>query len=355
MERDSVGRRSLLGELIAHERRRRSLSREELAALVRRADRAWRTHEKTIRRWETGGEPQPAALRALAVALGRPVEELVGLMRQAPNAGNLPDEEDEETERRAFLTLLAAAGSGMIDLERLATPTVDDLYMRDAEGLTASLLDQWYTATPAVLLPPAVGHLGALQRALPGPPALENLTGRTAVLVAHLFDKINQPAHARTQYALAESLARDTRDDDLLALVLVLRSGLHSWRRTPDRRRGFALVSEASATIGPTSPPLLRTLVVVRMAEEHAAVGDLSGFQRDMARAESTLRPGADHWYGPRDSAELAAVRGASEMLLGRHRDAADTLSWTLERMNPSAVNWRAVVASDRDRALAAL
>jgi len=64
--------------------------------------------------------------------------------------------------------------------------------------------------------------------------------------------------------------------------------------------------------------------------------------------------PGEDHWYGPRDAAELAAVRGTSELLLGRHRDAAGTLAWTLERMDPSAVNWRAVVAADRDRALAA-
>ena len=136
-------------------------------------------------------------------------------------------------------------------------------------------------------------------------------------------------------------------------MVLVLRSGLHSWRRTSDRRRGFKLVSEAAATISPASPPLLRTLVLARMAEEHAAVGDAAEFEQYMAQAEAAVRPG-DHWYGPRDPAELAAIRGTSELLLGRHGDAAETLTWTLARLDPSAVNWRAVITGDRDRALVA-
>jgi len=72
-----------------------------------------------------------------------------------------------------------------------------------------------------------------------------------------------------------------------------------------------------------------------------------------MAQAEAAVRPG-DHWYGPRDAPELAAIRGTSELLLGHHRKAAETLTWTLARLNPSAVNWRAVITSDRDRALAA-
>jgi hypothetical protein len=88
------------------------------------------------------------------------------------------------------------------------------------------------------------------------------------------------------------------------------------------------------------------------MAEEHAAVGDADEFEHYMAQAEAAVRP-SDHWYGPRDAAELAAVRGTSELLLGRNRDAAETLRWTLARLDPSAVNWRAVTTSDRDRALA--
>jgi len=75
-----------LGELIAYERQRRGLTRVELAALVRRADHALGTDESQIKRWEKGQQPQPAALRVLAVVLERPVEELTALTMQAPSA-----------------------------------------------------------------------------------------------------------------------------------------------------------------------------------------------------------------------------------------------------------------------------
>jgi transcriptional regulator with XRE-family HTH domain len=66
-----------------YERQRRGLARRELAELLRHADRTLRTNEKAIERWELRGhEPQPAALRALAAVLGRPVEELTALVRQ---------------------------------------------------------------------------------------------------------------------------------------------------------------------------------------------------------------------------------------------------------------------------------
>ncbi len=76
-------RRAPLGELIVHERQRRGLTRVELAALVRRADRTLGTDDSQIKRWERGQEPQPAALRALAAVLQRPVEELTALVLQA--------------------------------------------------------------------------------------------------------------------------------------------------------------------------------------------------------------------------------------------------------------------------------
>ena len=73
-------RRGSLGALIADERQRRGLTRVELAALVRRADRTLGTDDSQVKRWEDGQVPQPAALRALAAALGRSVEELTALV-----------------------------------------------------------------------------------------------------------------------------------------------------------------------------------------------------------------------------------------------------------------------------------
>ncbi len=304
-------------------------------------------------------DPRYADLLALADVYRVSVNELLPVpasqrrVTGVAAAGKLDPEEDE-AKRRTFLAFLAAAGSGLVDAERLIVSVVDPAYLHDAAALTNAFLGQWYSATPSLLLAPVLAHLRGLQRALPGPPELENLTGRTALLAGYLFSKVGQAGEARLFFALAEDLARDTHDSNLRAVTLVARSGLHTWRITEDTSRSRALVSEAAQAMGTGAPQLLQTAVLARRAEERAALGDEDGFQRDIAAAEAALRPGADHWYGPRDAAELAAVRGASELLLGHHRDAADTLSWTLDRMNPSAVNWRAVVAADRDRALAA-
>jgi transcriptional regulator with XRE-family HTH domain len=314
------------------------------------------------RRWlveiEAGrAEPTFSAALRLIDALDADLTDVPGLSRHRSHV-RLPtkkfEPEEADTNRRELLqgVLAVLAGADLVDIERLLAPTVDAAYLETASAVTTGLLNQWYAASPAALLPPVLAHVRALQQALPGPQELESLTGRTALLAGHLYDKVDRPPHARSSYALAESLARDSGDTDLLAVVLVLRSGLHSWRRTSDRRRGFKLISEATATISTASPPLLRTLVLARMAEEHAAVGDAAEFERYMAQAEAAVRPG-DHWYGPRAAAELAAIRGTSELLLGRHREAAETLTWTLTRLDSSAVNWRAVITSDRDRAVA--
>jgi hypothetical protein len=77
---------------------------------------------------------------------------------------------------------------------------------------------------------------------------------------------------------------------------------------------------------------------------------------RDLDSAERALNGPEDWWsMSPRGTVELAAYRGAVLSSLCRHREAADTLTWVLERMDPGKVMWRAAVAADRDAALARL
>jgi transcriptional regulator with XRE-family HTH domain len=345
-----------LGAFITAERQRRSWTRKRLAAELRRVGDGSTTGVQTIKGWELYGiRPHADAMHWLARVFDVPVGRLVSLAD-----GKLEPEEDEadrrEFSRLAALSLAGVFVPGGVDVERLAAAAVDGAWLRDAEAVTNGFLAQWYAATPAVLVPPVVAHLVTLQQALPGSPELENLTGRTALLAGHLLLMVQRTGEARTCYALTESLARDTRDDELVMAALICRSALHDWRRGRDPQRSAELVEAAAGMLSPGTSPHLRVWALARRAEERAGAGDALGFERDMTAAEAALRPGrAAYWGPPRDAAELAAVRGAAELLLGRHRDAADTLAWTLERMNPDAVNWRALVAADRDRALAAL
>jgi transcriptional regulator with XRE-family HTH domain len=69
-----------LAELVAHERRRRSLSLAGVAALVRRAaedeGRQSGATRQTAHNWERGQLPRPDSLRWLARALGIPTEKV---------------------------------------------------------------------------------------------------------------------------------------------------------------------------------------------------------------------------------------------------------------------------------------
>ncbi|HYW26740.1 MAG TPA: hypothetical protein VE953_21390, partial [Terriglobales bacterium] len=88
--------------MIAAERHRWSLSRRELAALVRRADRSLGTDAKTIERSEVRGqEPQPAALRALATVFEKRIEDLTELDREAHHGRGATPAEALDTERLA--------------------------------------------------------------------------------------------------------------------------------------------------------------------------------------------------------------------------------------------------------------
>lgn len=148
MEQESVSGRSPLGALIASERARRGLSRAELAALMRKADRILRTHEKTIRRWESGQQPMPPALRALASVLGRPVEELTAMTRESEDATRSDDAGD-------LLAVIDGSdtGSGM---------------MSDLDAAVLRLRRSYSTTPPHVLASQIGARLTAIRRLLGG-------------------------------------------------------------------------------------------------------------------------------------------------------------------------------------------
>jgi tetratricopeptide (TPR) repeat protein len=318
--------------------------------------------------WERGLTPSLPYQRLLAQLYDRTREQL-----GFPTAGarNLAVQEDGDTERRHFLAWMATlAGTSVFDVERLTALTLDrrvhglDVrYLDDMESLGGSLMGDWYTHSPQSLLPAASGHLMALRELLPGPPALArrlaSVTGRAALLVGHALLKLERRGDAYAQFSLAETLARDAGDGTLLAGVLAIRSGMYSpislGHRQGNTDRAIALLDGAAAAAA-NAPGRVRVLVFARRAEERAAGQDEVHALRDMQMAEASLTlPDDEAFFGPRDDAELGAIRGTCEALLGRNREAVGTLQQTAERMHPSLVAWRSAVLADQGAALARL
>jgi len=90
--------------------------------------------------------------------------------------------------------------------------------------------------------------------------------------------------------------------------------------------------------------------LLARRAELLARAGQDAAALRDLDSAEGALGGAREWWcHNPRSVVELAAYRGVALSSLGRHKEAADALTWVLDRMDPAMVMWRATVAADRD------
>ncbi len=336
----------------------RRLTQRELADLAD-LSRRWLVEIEANR-----AEPTFSAALRLIEALGADLSEVPGVPQtRAKNgvvSGKLASEEAEAKRRELLQGMLAfLVGTKVVDLERLdalATATrsdIDATSVREAGSVTALLMNEWYRLPAAGLLPGAMGHLSMLRNRLPGSTELASVAGWTALLTGHLLEKLNRSGDAYSHYALAESLARDVGDSNLRALVLVLRRGLYSWRYGGETNRGLEFLAEAEVAAGPAAPALLRTVILATRAEDRATIADELGCLRDLEAAEATIQPSAKHFFGPRAPAELGAICGTCEALLGRHREAVETFGWVLREMDPALVSWRATVAADRDAALA--
>jgi hypothetical protein len=288
--------------------------------------------------------------------LGADLMEAPGVRRSSlRNASKLTREEGTETKRREFLGWIAAAAgsAALVDMERLASPISDAAWLADAEIISMGLAAQRSAVDADVLLPAVLGHMASLESMLP---ASAELTARTA-LVAGLAarprghpSRVGRSAHAFRCYVLARSLGSPSVAAKAVngQAMLTARAG--------DLSRALALQDQAVGLSGRASHPTLRAGLLARRAELHAEAGDDTAAMRDLEAAERTVAPAYEWWHlDPRTPVELAAYRGAVLARLGRHREAAETLTWVLGRMDRSKVTWRATVAADRDAALAQL
>jgi y4mF family transcriptional regulator len=315
------------------------------------------------RRWlvdvENGHlQPKFADLLRLLDVLGADLMDVPGVRRSrvASDPRKLAAEEGAEVKRREFLGWIAAAAgtAAMVDIERLASPTIDAAWLADAESVSLGLAGQREAVEAAVLLPAVLGHLALLESALP---ASAELTARTAVLAGELLLGYRAPIGTRTRQRLGEAyrcfiLAESLGSPTIATNAMASRATLYD--QAGDLPSALTLQDEAVRRGTGTRANM--ACLFARRAELQARAGDDIGALHDLESAESALGAAHDWWWdNPRSAVELGGYRGFVLSRLGRHREAADALTWVHDGMDPGKVMWRATVAADRDAALAQL
>ena len=330
-----------LGLWVRQRRIERSLTQHVLAELLGRSQR-WLVDV------EAGSlQPKFVDVLGLVEALRADITDVPGVSysQRVPDPRKLVGQEGDETNRRDFLGWIAtAAGSAaLVDIERLSSHVADAAWLAEADLVTMGLDAQRSAVGAASLLPAILGHLASLEARLP---ASAEVTAKAALLAGNQLME-TRPGQAYRCFVLAESLGSDT----VRAKSMNGRAALFGW--SGDLSHALSLQQEAMGLLGRTAP-MLGAALLARRAELHAEMGHDAAAMRDLDAADRAMAGQYQWWYGdPQTPAELGAYRGAVLTTLGRYREAADTLTWVLDGMDPSKVLWRAAVTADRDAALA--
>ncbi len=354
-------------EMLRYQRRLRGWTLDDVAEQLHRmvataGDAELGVDAHMVGRWERGvRHPAPRYVALLCRLFEQPADQL-GLVAGEP----APECRDDDVQRRQFLQYLGLVGGAtVVDWDRLSAlvrgqaTAADEPLLDDLEALTNSYSRQVESMAPMSLLPAMRNHLGVLTRSLQALPQAElrrrllSLTGETAVLTGWLSYLVENRGDARTSWAYALELARESGDDTLFAFTLSMQRLLHSTipsrGRFGNTARALVLLDEAAAKLGPASSPHVHAMVLAKRAEEHAAAGDHVSTQRDLAGAERLLVNAAPHtgFFAEWDLVRLAGYRGSCALALRRPREAAAVLEDAAERTNPMLIGQRCAVRTD--------
>jgi transcriptional regulator with XRE-family HTH domain len=219
-----------------------------------------------VGRWERGASsPYPRYVQLLCALYGR-----------TPDALDLVDALSEprpltppilvDVKRRDFIQYLTTLGGAtQIDSDRAASALggvtrLDERLLDDLEAVTTSLVDDYWTASPASVVPAVEGHLGGLRSLLAsqavGTPGrrLRRIASDTAARAGWLAFRLENRLDVHAHWAFAAALAEEAGDGPLRAHTLISRSNLHSatWRDGDggDADTAIALLEAAEAAAG---------------------------------------------------------------------------------------------------------
>ncbi len=189
----------------------------------------------------------------------------------------------------------------LVELDRTAERArpVDPAVVESLRELTLAWAREYATSRPPQLLELVRAHVDRTAAGLdrPLPPSVRThlaaVASETASLAGWILHSAGRPGEAQAHFVLAATVARDVGDRTRHALALGSLAGLFS-----TLTRGTAggsppalrLLHRAGDLVGPDAPPVARSWLAARLAEEHAALGDAPGFGAAAARARAAAQ-----------------------------------------------------------------
>jgi hypothetical protein len=249
--------------------------------------------------------------------------------------------------RRAFVRHLALiSANGAIDIEFLAailkgSATPDTQMTDEMEKIAHQYMEQWATSPPHDLLLIVDEYIKGIRLALGNSNStiistrLQAMTAELLVYAALLCWYMQRRPAAEEYLRRAEIMVRDAGPRTLRAISLVITSDFHSQVQLGGGSGSMAsraLLQAAEEVIG-TAPSPARSWVLMRRAEEEAAIGRstethhyLDAADASLASAELSQTGMLAHW----NQSIHTGFRGNCERLLCNFSDSAQILSHLL-------------------------
>lgn len=323
--------------------------------------------ERTVRRWESGGNIRSDHQAALDTLLHRASGDVRHAFQRLRT-----DTQEDDVDRRKFL-LTAALGAG-----GLATLGVADNPAR-AEWLLsgAGRPDAWavsrvrgtlYDAMridDALGSPAAQGMVIAQQQLTEAllkscPEALRSdlvgLHGEWLGFAGCLAWDQGDHSTAARLYNHGRDLAHEAEDSDGAAYMLAHLSQLALWQKRPRIAVDHAVA--AQSWVARSADLALRAYISMRAAEAYAtseqeapAMAALDNAERDLEKVPGPLSPADSRAYFT-DRALMVSFRGGCLSLLGQHAAAVAASREAVEAIDPNRTRDRAMVLLELERAL---
>ncbi|MGH8906427.1 MAG: hypothetical protein ACRD0K_07915 [Egibacteraceae bacterium] len=262
------------------------------------------------------------------------------------------EERKAEVERRVMLRaagLLAVGGLLPRGTTAVEPHKLDASWLREAESMTDLLAHAYRTTAPGIISGPVLAHMDKLRSYIgaPGLPAdrarLDHAIADVASFAGLLQFRLDLLDASARCFGIAERHAREAEDSALLAQVLGAKSYLYSTVVSAglrgDARAALSTLEQANDLIPADAPRRARALLLARLAEERASVGDSEGCHRALSGAESLLDGpndddtlgffGNNGLYSLWDEAYFDGFRGVCGVLLSEPAT-VDVLSDTL-------------------------